>query len=91
MSQSNFGIENIMKSYVLQLLCSNNNYEDNLLEKLYTASGLIDITPMEGLIPYNIWNKLIDEHKKAQTNLPIMFFNHKSKPFTSFTFKIDSM
>ena len=73
MSQSNFGIDNVMKSFITQLLCSGDNYEDNLFEKLITASCLIDITPLRTLIPLKVYNSLIDFHKYHKTNLPIMF------------------
>lgn len=78
---SKFHLFEIMKSLVLHLISFEPDHHDALFDKLNVASGLIDITPLEPLIPYDIWNRLIDEHKEANTNLPIMYFNYKSKPW----------
>lgn len=71
----------IMKSMVVYLISVESDQHKAFFEKLNIASGLVDITPLESLIPYDIWNRLIDEHKEANTGLPIMYFNHKSKPW----------
>jgi hypothetical protein len=78
---SQIDIQYIMKSMVLHLISYHIDENENLFDKLFIASLLIDITTLEPLIPYDIWNRIIDEHKELSTNLPIMYFNYKSKPW----------
>jgi hypothetical protein len=78
---SKFHLLEIMKSFVLNLISFEKDQKEALYDKLNVASGLVDITPLEPLIPYDIWNRLVDAHKEANTELPIMYFNYKSKPW----------
>ncbi len=84
---SKYYLLEIMKSMVLHLISFDKDPNEALFDKLNVASGLIDVTPLEPLIPHDIWNRLIDEHKEANTKLPIMYFNYKTGPWqNSFSF-----
>ena len=76
---SQLNILEIMKSRVVHLTSFHKEETEELYDKLLIASLLVDITPLEPIIPYDIWNRIIDEHVEFNTGLPIMFFNHKSK------------
>jgi hypothetical protein len=70
MCQSNMGMENVEKSLVMQMLCSNDTYEANLREKLLTASAFIDLRGLRHLIPTDIWEFIVDFHKTHDTRNP---------------------
>jgi hypothetical protein len=70
MCQSNMGMENVIKSFVAQMLCSNNTYEDNLREKLLTASAFIDLRSLRHLVPADIWDFIVNFHKNCGTGNP---------------------
>jgi hypothetical protein len=45
--------------YVIQMLCSNKDYESNVFEKLMTACGFYDITPVLDCVPYVVKEALV--------------------------------
>lgn len=49
--------------FVLQMLCSNKTYEENLFEKLITATVLIDISELFPLIPFRVFNTLVQHYQ----------------------------
>jgi hypothetical protein len=58
--------------FALQMLCANNKtFEENLFEKLVTATVLIDISELFQLIPYRVFNTLVQYY---QTRYPSHYF-----------------
>lgn len=50
--------------FLLQMLCSNNKtYEENLFEKLLTASIFLDISELFPIIPYQVFNTLVQYYR----------------------------
>jgi hypothetical protein len=59
--------------YVMQMLCSNNpTYEENLYEKLVTASILFDLRDLKQFIILSVYNKLIDFAKEYIKSSPLV-------------------
>jgi hypothetical protein len=79
--KSNTSVSVLVKSFVIELVSLYNTFDENYFHKLFIVSTLVDITALEPLIPYTIWNLIIDAHKQIKTDLPIMYFNYKSQPW----------
>jgi hypothetical protein len=59
--------------YVMQMLCSNNpTYEENLIEKLFTAAYFFNICVVRHLIPDDVWDKLLDYLKQVDPENTIL-------------------